>query len=135
MFKVIGLLVMSSAASLHNDYALSYAYALVHRQPFVVGVGCIPPEGPWVSVTVPYLQGYEGPVVVLSQPEADYLKWVKTFDCSARRAEIERALIRSVTPPISPPIFIPQLQPLPTFRPSFAPSFGGGGFSGGGGGC
>lgn len=75
-----------------DDYVAVRAQAIAESKPFVVGVGCEPPRGKWLTVRVAKLEGFTPPCVALAMPEKGELWKAGTFPEGVTAAAIQAAI-------------------------------------------
>lgn len=125
------------------DYAACKAEAVKSGKPLVVGVGCVPPPGDWVSCSVEGLPGLPKSCIVASVPRGDQLVWLDLLEPTAS-AQAVQGMIGRINVSLSGQFY--QQAPATASRPVYfpreaagAPQFYGppmmvgGGFGGGGG--
>jgi hypothetical protein len=79
-------------------YEDQYAASVRLRKPLVVGVGCPPPPGEWLTYRVAALwHAWPRPCVVVARPMGDALYFVAELPPGAPAADVARALVPSAT--------------------------------------
>jgi len=89
-FAILVILFSAALADAQTGYSDGYREALAKRQPFVVGIGVLPPGGAWKAVKVEQMAGHSG--IVVSVPEGGYIRWLADLPRTATAADIDRVL-------------------------------------------
>ncbi len=109
--------------------------AIVEGKPLVVGVGCEPPAGPWLTCVVDSFPGVSHGIVV-SRPDGHKLLWLTTFHHNGVSASAVQSVLTPA--PSAPAYYQPSPQYVPSYQPSYQPQYAPqrmmGGFSSSGGG-
>lgn len=106
------LLVASLA--LGQTYDLDYEQALKDRTDMVVGVGCVPPPGPYKTTLVSKLAGYKGPCIVLARPYKEQVVKLAVLPATATSATIQAKLAER-------PWWDAPRKPAPAAAPKYNP--------------
>ena len=90
------ILAMFTADAL--DYSGMYHKAMKERSPLVVGVGCAPPDGPWLVTFTKTLEGHKAPCIVVGKPDDGFMRLVSKLPATATADEVAKVVAPATKP-------------------------------------